>query len=71
MKQVAVELESINMSHDSPTAAYQHDEEFEYPVTDQLNGLWELTSTSVSSSTSVLLENKRHGVARPISATWS
>ncbi|KAK1400876.1 Wall associated kinase-like 1 [Heracleum sosnowskyi] len=51
MKQVAAELESINMSYKSPTAE-QHYEEFEYPVTDQLNGLWDLTSTSMSFSTS-------------------
>ncbi|KAL8154807.1 hypothetical protein AgCh_000242 [Apium graveolens] len=70
MKQVAAELESINRSQISPTAD-QHDEEFEYPVTDQLNELWEDTSTSMSSSTSVLLENKRHGAAKPISVTWS
>ncbi|KAK1400896.1 hypothetical protein POM88_000501 [Heracleum sosnowskyi] len=51
MKQVAAELESINMSYKSPTAEQQY-EEFEYPVTDQLNGLWDLTSTSMSFSTS-------------------
>ncbi|KAK1400900.1 putative WALL ASSOCIATED KINASE (WAK)-LIKE 10 [Heracleum sosnowskyi] len=51
MKQVAAELESINMSYKSPTAEQDY-EEFEYPVTDQLNGLWDLTSTSMSFSTS-------------------
>ncbi|KAL8154808.1 hypothetical protein AgCh_000243 [Apium graveolens] len=70
MKQVAAELESIGMPRNSPTAE-QHYEEFEYPVTDQLNGLWELTSTSTSSSASVLLENKIRSLAKPSSATWS
>ncbi|KAK1400865.1 wall-associated receptor kinase-like 1 [Heracleum sosnowskyi] len=51
MKQVAVELENINMSHRLPTAE-QLCQEVEYPV----NGLWELASTSVCSSTNESLE---------------
>ncbi|KAK1400902.1 Wall-associated receptor kinase [Heracleum sosnowskyi] len=51
MKQVAVELENINMSHRLPTAE-QLCQEVEYPV----NGLWELASTSVCSSTNESLK---------------
>ncbi|XP_074323809.1 wall-associated receptor kinase-like 8 [Apium graveolens] len=51
MKQVAAELESINVPRNSPTAEQSY-EEFEYPVNDQLDGLWELATTSMSSSTS-------------------
>ncbi|KAK1400878.1 Wall-associated receptor kinase [Heracleum sosnowskyi] len=51
MKQVAVELENINMSHRLPTAE-QLCQEVEYPV----NGIWELASTSVCSSTNESLK---------------
>ncbi|KAK1400890.1 wall-associated receptor kinase-like 1 [Heracleum sosnowskyi] len=50
MKQVAAELESINLSNRLPNAE-EYYEEIDYPV-NQLNGLWDLTSTSLSSSTS-------------------
>ncbi|KAL8154788.1 hypothetical protein AgCh_000228 [Apium graveolens] len=50
MKQVASELESINFSHKLHIAE-QNYEEIDYPV-NQLNGLWDLTSTSLTSSTS-------------------
>ncbi|KAL1802719.1 hypothetical protein ACET3Z_031366 [Daucus carota] len=50
MKQVAAELESIDKSHTLLTAEQQY-EEIEYPVS-HLNGLWDLTSTSMSSGTS-------------------
>ncbi|KAK1347086.1 wall-associated receptor kinase-like 10 [Heracleum sosnowskyi] len=50
MKQVAAELEGINLSNRLPNAEHYY-EEIDYPV-NQLNGLWDLTSTSLSSSTS-------------------
>ncbi|KAL1832824.1 hypothetical protein ACET3Z_002475 [Daucus carota] len=50
MKQVAAELENINLSNRFASDE-QHYEEIDYPV-NYLNGLWELTSASMSSSAS-------------------
>ncbi|KAK1400898.1 hypothetical protein POM88_000503 [Heracleum sosnowskyi] len=50
MKQVAAELEAMNLSNRLPNAE-EYYEEIDYPV-NQLNGLWDLTSTSLTSSTS-------------------
>ncbi|KAK1401621.1 putative transferase, protein kinase RLK-Pelle-WAK family [Heracleum sosnowskyi] len=49
MKQVAAELEAMNLSNRLPNVE-EYYEEIDYPV-NQLNGLWDLTSTSLTSST--------------------
>ncbi|KAK1400860.1 wall-associated receptor kinase-like 1 [Heracleum sosnowskyi] len=54
MKQVAAELEAMNLSNSLPNAE-EYYEEIDYPV-NQLNGLWDLTSTSLSSSTSNIVK---------------